>query len=83
MPDVVALTGDYVYRGLQYVKPVARELKRLEARVGVVGVMGNHDWSDGGGPVTKRAFAEEGLKLIDNYRIDLIGNILKAVNDFF
>ena len=24
-----------------------------------------------------------GLKLIDNYRIDLIGNILKAVNDFF
>jgi predicted MPP superfamily phosphohydrolase len=36
-PDVVALTGDYVYHGLEYVRPVAMELARLRARVGVLG----------------------------------------------
>jgi len=68
-PDLVALTGDFVYRGLEYVRPVARELTRLRARVGVLGVLGNHDWSDGGGVLTKRVFAEEGLRLIDNQRV--------------
>jgi predicted MPP superfamily phosphohydrolase len=67
-PDVVALTGDYVYHGLEYVRPVAMELARLRARVGVVGVMGNHDWWENG-DVAKWAFAKEGIPLIDNARM--------------
>jgi predicted MPP superfamily phosphohydrolase len=68
MPDVVALTGDFVYRGHQYVRPVAKEFTRLKARCAVLGVMGNHDWWEGGGELTRRVFAEEGLQLIDNAR---------------
>jgi predicted MPP superfamily phosphohydrolase len=65
--DVVALTGDYVYRGLEYVRPTAIELARLRPRIGVVGVMGNHDWWQNG-ELTKWAFAKEGVPLIDNAR---------------
>ena len=68
-PDLVLLTGDYVYHGPAYVRPVARELTRLRANVGVVGVLGNHDWTDGGGVYIKRVFAEEGIRLIDNGRV--------------
>jgi predicted MPP superfamily phosphohydrolase len=67
-PDVVALTGDYVYRGLEYVRPMAREFARLRPRIGIFGVMGNHDWWDGGGELTKRAYAEARVPLIDNAR---------------
>jgi predicted MPP superfamily phosphohydrolase len=66
-PDVVALTGDYVYRGLEYVHPAARELARLRPRVGTVGVMGNHDWWQNG-ELTQWAYAKEGIPLIDNTR---------------
>jgi len=67
-PDIVALTGDYVYRGIEYVGPVTRELARLQPRIGTLAVLGNHDWSDGGGTLTKRLFANEKIPLIDNTR---------------
>lgn len=69
MPDLVLLTGDYVYHGPEYVRPVVRELTRLRANIGVVGVLGNHDWTDGGGVYIKRVFADEGIRLIDNARV--------------
>jgi predicted MPP superfamily phosphohydrolase len=67
-PDLVALTGDYVYRGIEYVAPVARELARLKPKIGTLAVLGNHDWSDGGGELTKRLFTSENIPLIDNTR---------------
>ncbi|MDB5319416.1 MAG: putative metallophosphoesterase [Phycisphaerales bacterium] len=67
-PDIIALTGDYIYNGTDYVRPMALELAKLRPRVGVVGVMGNHDWW-GGGELTKWAFAKERLPLIDNARM--------------
>lgn len=67
-PDVVALTGDYIYNGVDYVQPMALELARLRARVGVVAVMGNHDWW-GGGELMKSAFANRRVPLIDNARL--------------
>jgi predicted MPP superfamily phosphohydrolase len=67
-PDVVALTGDYIYNGVDYVEPMALELARLRARVGVVAVMGNHDWW-GGGDLMKSAFANQRVPLIDNARL--------------
>jgi predicted MPP superfamily phosphohydrolase len=46
-PDVVVLTGDFVYRSAQYSPACARELRSLRARHGVYAVLGNHDvWTD-------------------------------------
>src|SRR5258706_8046980 len=67
-PDIVALAGDYIYNGTDYAQPVALELSKLRPRVGVVGVMGNHDWW-GGGELMKSAFANQRLPLIDNARM--------------
>jgi len=67
-PDLVALTGDYVYRGSQYAEPVAHAMASLRAKIGTVGVMGNHDWWEGGNNC-KIAFARNGIPLIDNTRL--------------
>ena len=66
-PDVVALTGDYVYQSLDYVEPVAAELARLRPRIGTVAVMGNHDWWENG-QVMQTEFARRNIPLIDNDR---------------
>lgn len=65
--DLMVLTGDFVHRSPVYIEPVARELANLRARVGVVGVLGNHDWWEDG-PRSKRAFAAVGIPLLDNDR---------------
>jgi predicted MPP superfamily phosphohydrolase len=44
-PDLIALTGDFVHKGYQHVKDVARALSRLGAPLGVFAVLGNHDFS--------------------------------------
>ncbi len=67
-PDLVLLTGDYVHRSPSYILPVMNQLARLRARIGVVGVLGNHDWWEDG-ERTKRGFARVGLPLVDNARL--------------
>lgn len=42
-PDLIALTGDYVHRGREWVPGCFRELAGLKAPLGVFGVLGNHD----------------------------------------
>lgn len=66
-PDLILLTGDYVHRSAAYITPVVNELARLRATVGIVGVLGNHDWWEDG-PFTQREFARIGIPLIDNTR---------------
>lgn len=43
-PHLVALTGDFVHAGQRYVEQVAEVLSRLRAQIGVVAVLGNHDF---------------------------------------
>jgi predicted MPP superfamily phosphohydrolase len=43
VPDLVALTGDFVYYEAQYAAPCARALAALRAPLGVYAVPGNHD----------------------------------------
>jgi uncharacterized protein len=69
-PDITLLTGDYVYRSPQYIAPVVRELAALRANIGIVGVLGNHDWWEDA-DLTRREFAAIGLPLIDNDRVVL------------
>jgi uncharacterized protein len=67
-PDLVLLTGDYVHQSPQYIRPVVDALAGLKARIGVLGVLGNHDWWEDG-EETQRQFARVGLPLIDNGRM--------------
>ena len=68
--DMILLTGDYVYESPQYIEPAVGALAELKAKIGVVGILGNHDWWDRGVPM-KNAFARNGLPLIDNSRLIL------------
>src|SRR4030042_1591509 len=46
-PDLIVLTGDYVWRSREAVSEVATLLAGINARYGVYSVMGNHDyWLD-------------------------------------
>ena len=67
-PDLILLTGDYVHQSPQYIRPVTEALAALKANVGVLGVMGNHDWWEDG-EETQRQWARVGLPLIDNTRM--------------
>lgn len=43
-PDLILLGGDYISEGTDFVQPVETMLARLEAPLGVYGVLGNHDF---------------------------------------
>jgi len=64
-PDVIALVGDYVYRGRRYIEPCGAELARLRARLGVCSVLGNHDHWDGAAEV-RSALADANIRRLDN-----------------
>ena len=46
-PDIIVLTGDYVYHSPEYIEPVWEELARLQAPLGVYSVLGNYDHWEG------------------------------------
>jgi predicted MPP superfamily phosphohydrolase len=69
-PDLIALTGDYVLRWPDYIPQAAAALSSLRAKVGVVGVLGNHDWYQDG-PLSKRELEKAGVRMIDNDRVFL------------
>lgn len=69
-PDLVVLTGDYVWRDQEAVFELTRILSGIDARHGVYSVLGNHDlWLDV--EVTKTAFAEAGLPLLINQGLEI------------
>ena len=65
--DVIVLTGDYVHRSAHYIEPVVATLGALRARIGVLAVLGNHDWWESVAR-SRLAFASAGIPLIDNSR---------------
>jgi predicted MPP superfamily phosphohydrolase len=69
-PDLILLTGDYVHRSPAYIDPVLRELAELRANIGIVGVLGNHDWWESA-PLSRECFGKAGIPLIDNDRLFL------------
>jgi len=52
-PDLVALTGDFVTYSRASIEPVAEMLGALEARAGVVAVLGNHDFRVGAATIER------------------------------
>ena len=69
-PDLILLTGDYVHRSPAYIDPVVREFSELRASIGVIGVLGNHDWWESVS-ISRNSFKQAGIPLIDNDRLFL------------
>jgi predicted MPP superfamily phosphohydrolase len=70
-PDIVVLSGDYVYAETDYAASCFEELARLQAPLGRYAVLGNHDYGehDNGGrdpTPTVEAISESGITLLDN-----------------
>jgi len=46
-PDIVIFGGDYTHTSPAYIEPCFQELKKINARYGKFGILGNHDyWND-------------------------------------
>jgi len=85
-PDLILLGGDYVHRDSKYIEPFFEEAKKFKARLGVFGVLGNHDhWE--GASLTQRWMREAGIKVLDNtaYWIEQDGVRIKlgGIGDYF
>ena len=68
-PDLVLLAGDYQINdvpGGVFVdaEPIAERLSALKAPLGVVAVLGNHDWWNDG-ERTRRAFSAHGITVLE------------------
>ncbi|MBL8746441.1 MAG: metallophosphoesterase [Phycisphaerae bacterium] len=73
-PDVVVLTGDYIEAGNLYIEQAAEIFAPLVgrggARLGVLGVLGNHDFFGDAG-LMRSALERVGVRMIDHSRLFL------------
>jgi predicted MPP superfamily phosphohydrolase len=74
-PDLVVMLGDFVVRGVaggHFVEPeqIAEQLAALHAPLGVVSVLGNHDWWYDGLRV-RSALESHGIRVLENENIRL------------
>ena len=69
-PDLVLLTGDHVHHGVDEIDRAAELCKPLveHASIGVVGVLGNHDWWVDGHRMSS-TLRDQGVRMIDNDRV--------------
>lgn len=69
-PDLIVLTGDYVYAGAESIFDLAPVLASLQARYGLFSVLGNHDlWTDAA--IVKAGFERERLPVLRNQGVAL------------
>src|SRR4030095_12882815 len=75
-PDLIVLLGDFLIQGVlggTFVppEPIAHELSGLRAPLGVVAVLGNHDWWFDGERM-RRALVAEGITVLVDANLRLI-----------
>jgi len=70
-PDLIALGGDYIHRGAEWVPGCMGELSALRAKSGVCGVLGNHDHYKGAAPAVSAALRQAGIEELTNRGIAL------------
>jgi uncharacterized protein len=68
-PDLVLLAGDYQINDVMggvfvEAEPIAERLAGLRAPLGVIAVLGNHDWWNDG-ERTRRAFTAHGIRVLE------------------
>jgi predicted MPP superfamily phosphohydrolase len=74
-PDLIILLGDFVISGVpggHFVspEPIADELSQLHAPLGVVSILGNHDWWYDGLRV-RRALESHGIRVLENEAVSI------------
>ena len=92
-PDIVALTGDYVSRRSSYLGPsgarawarpimdyaheMAREVSKLEARIGVFAIPGNHDHARDNSAAISNLLEDNGVQVLlnRNLRLEACGEL--------
>ncbi len=65
-PNLIALTGDFVDRGKEWVPGCMQELARLRAPSGVVAVLGNHDHYQRAEATVREGLARAGIGDLTN-----------------
>ena len=73
-PDAIVLTGDYVTDDKKDIAPCGEIIAGLSARLGVYGVLGNHDYGTDG-PAMARALEKAGVNLLTNRSVKLEGGL--------
>ncbi|HPE60665.1 MAG TPA: metallophosphoesterase [Thiolinea sp.] len=69
-PDLVVLTGDYVWHDEQDILDLVPALARLDARYGIFAVLGNHDIKTDEVLITE-TFERFGIRVLRNQGLDL------------
>ena len=74
-PDLIVVLGDLVIQGVaggRFVEPepIAAELSALHAPLGVIAILGNHDWWYDGNRV-RRALEANGIPVLENQNMHL------------
>jgi len=70
-PDLIALGGDYVHRGKEWVEACFHELAELRAPLGVFGVLGNHDHYSGTADSVRKAMGRADILDLTNCGADI------------
>lgn len=73
-PDLILLAGDFATICLEEVEPIAPALGRLQAPLGVFGVLGNHDHYTGEAEALCRLLQTSGVELLQNRSVRIGGH---------
>lgn len=90
-PDLILLGGDYAHLRARYIAPCLAELAGLDAPLGKLGVLGNHDHLYGA-ELTRRSMQAAGIEVLDNHaqwialgegriRIGGVGDLTESTQD--
>ena len=69
-PDVIVLTGDYVWHDAHDILDLMPSLARLNAKYGVFSVLGNHEYKTDAGLITD-TFEKVGIPVFKNQGVDI------------
>ncbi len=70
--DLVVCTGDTIAHGREYLSDLTYLLRQIQARVGKIACLGNHDYSDGeGGLGVRRSMQAGGFEVLVNDSLTL------------
>lgn len=73
-PDLVVITGDLVDEAVSHMEEMAVPLANLKSRLGVIGIMGNHEFF-AGADRAERIMRQAGIQLLRNESVVLSGGL--------
>jgi predicted MPP superfamily phosphohydrolase len=77
-PDIIALTGDFITKNPKVFAPLMQHLSQLQAKIGVYGIMGNHDGWHAPYSMFRKEFQRSGFDFLinENSQINIKGENL-------